>query len=204
MDTAVTQVLDQAPATVPAGAMLVSFRRKDTRKNPVPEAEKFRCVVVPALDWSITAQPENATGIFAAAIAEQIDSAASAVLLDAWIAGGKAQTVPVGLFTLSALLAKMEQVQSAVRLDGDDIIAWYDASATKHAAVERYRDRPENVKKLGAKLRGLASNNPAISPELATKLISFFADADLQHPICKNLLRRLERLSKPQDTADDL
>jgi hypothetical protein len=120
------------------------------------------------------------------------------------------------LLSFNAVVAAMQQAQVSQRLNGDQIAAWYDASKTGADNALRYgsKDAAGNVvcddkaKAKSAALRSkylsLASNNPAIMPELAVKMLAYINPEDASNLVCKALVRKLDSLSKVSVNAEDL
>lgn len=199
-------ILTSAPSTIKAEEQVISFNRKSTKNSPVDDADKFRCVVAPKFDWGIAAQPETAQGIFATALEEVIAEAAGNILKDFWM-DGKPQQIPADRLTFAAVMERMAKEQTSQRLNGDSIKAWYDASQTAKDAASRYGDTDDGKKKAAAlreKFISLASNNPAIMPQLATKMLSYVAEADASNTVCAYVVKKLARLAEVNVNADDL
>jgi hypothetical protein len=200
------KIVNAIPSSIPAGMVLVSFNRKSTKNSPVDDADKFRCAVVPAFDWSCQFQPTEAQYTFKAALEETIMETAGEILKSHWI-DGKPETIPAEKLTLAAIIGDMQRQQTSQRLNGDTIKAWYDGSQTAKDAASRY-GKDENGKKKQAALRekflSLASNNPAIMPDLATKMLSYVAEQDASNTVCAAVVKRLARLTQVNVSSDDL
>lgn len=199
------------PTTVPAGMQLISFRRKTTTQNPVAEANKFRCAIVPKYrshQWETVVQPESAAEVFSAVLEDAVNAAAGNILLDYWQANQQTvDSIPAALVSFPAVLAKMQLAQTSQRLTSDQIKAWYDASKTSADAAIRYGSDDVAKKKAAAlreKFLSLASNNPAVMPALATKMLSYINVEDSEHSVCKAIAKRLDRLQQVSVSADDL
>lgn len=198
------------------GKVVISFRRKETKKQPVAEGDKYRAVVVPEFSLPSATQEDLSTPeapalvpaaeVFQQAIKEAFFSAASDILRSYCDSNKDAKEVSEETFTFAAIVAEMEKKQTSQRLNGDMIAAAYDGSKTEQDAIGRYGDDANGKKKCAA-LRShylsLASNNPGISPELATKMIAYVNPEDAGNAVFASLLKKLEVLTK-RDTSDDL
>jgi hypothetical protein len=209
------KILVSEPTTITPGMALVVAARKSTVKNPVPETEKYRAVEVKpyllpvAMEQKETAEGSqlvNAQDVFNEAIREAFGNAASEILKEYCIANKAATEISEDALSFGSVIAKMADMQTSERLNGEQIKAWYDASKTKTDATTRYTDSDKG-KKQQAQLRdkyiALASNNSGIDATLATKMLGYLNADDTANPVCAAVARRLERLSKV-DTADDL
>lgn len=198
------------PTPITAGMQLVFFNRKSTVKNPVPDDEKHRSVMVPKFrshQYEVSAEPKEASEVFAAAVEEAVNDAAGSILQAYVMEHGKdVKTIPASLLTFAAVLEEMQKKQTSQRLNGETIEKWYDASKTGEVNATRYgTDDAGKAKaaKLREKFLSLASNNAGITPDLATKMLTYISTDDAEHTTCKAVVKRLEKLSKT-DTADDL
>lgn len=200
-----TNILTTEPTTELAqGISLVSFTRKSTKKNPVADADKYRAIEVPAFTMPTLA--EGTDNVFAVAIREAFDNAAGEILRDYVDSNKGATEVDVSLFTFAAVVAKMQAQATSQRLNQETIAAWYDSSETAKDAAKRYEGATMEKKTAALKSHylSLASNNPGISPELATKMISYINANDVTNATAKVVLQRLEKLSKKVDTSEEL
>lgn len=211
-------ILTSEPAKVEANQVVVSFSRKDTKKQPVAEADKYRAVIVPSYKlptatFQVPAenaeevQLEDAPQVFNDAIAEVFLSAASSILLDYCKANPSAKEISEDALTFAAVVTRMEQSQTSQRLNSEQIATWYDASATKAEAAKRYGDDEKGKSKQAAlrtKFLAVASNNSGISPDLAIKMIAYVQEGDTTNATCAAVLKKLERLTKETIDADEL
>lgn len=205
------KILDKLPTETAADMQVVSFSRKATDKQPVTEPMKFRCVVAPSFSYTVVADPKEAETIFADALAEVVNAAASDILKDYCVQnvkdGNYPAEIPDEMLTFSAVLTRMVESQTSERLNGEQIGAWYDASATKEEAATRYGAEASGLKKQAAlrtKYLAIASNNPGIDPQLATKMLGYIAEKDTASPVCRAVAKKLERLTKVTVDADEL
>lgn len=203
-------ILAAEPSTIPAGMQVIYFQRKTTTKNPVADADKYRCIVVPKYrshQWETVTQPEAATEIFAAVLEEAVNAAAGGILLDFWQQHQAATVIPGEMLTFAKIIERMQAAQTSQRLNSEQIAAWYDASKTCVDAAARYGSDDAGKKKAAAlreKFLSLASNNPAVMPALATKMLSYVNPDDAEHSVCKAVAKRLDRLQQVSVSADDL
>lgn len=199
-----------------ADKVLVFFRRKK-----VAETDMFRGVMVNSYrlptatyqkdgenDGEVTVT--DAEEVFASAISDAFMDAAGSILRrfveEKESAKGEAKEAPESLFFFSAIITEMQAQQTSQRLNSDAIAAWYDASATATDSATRYGSDEKGKAKvtvLREKYLSLASNNPAIQPSLAVKMMAYINPEDTSVSVAKAVIKRLERLSK-LDTADDL
>lgn len=185
---------------------LVYFRRKDTAKQPVAETDKFRGVLI-VPPYVLPAASESLHEVFADAISEAFFASAGDILRNFCDANKDAREVSADLFSFSAVVAKMQESQTSQRLNGEQILNWFDGSKTAEDAATRYSHTAAKPDKRFAVLRekygSLASNNPGgINPQLATKMISYISPDDTDNAVCKALLKKLEKLSV--ETVDEL
>lgn len=198
------KVLTTEPTEVPALHDVVYFSRKSTKQNPVPESESYRAVVVPA--YSLPVLAEGTDEVFATAIREAFFAAAGEILKAQFLADKTLAEVVEESLTFSAVVEKMQEAQTSKRLNGEQIAAWYDASATSKEAAARYGVDESGIKKqtaLRAHFVSLASNNPGILPQLATKMIGYVSTDDVSSTVCQSILKKLAACAK-KDTSDDL
>lgn len=200
-------ILKELPKEIAAGFQVVDFMRKTTKDNPVADADKFRCVLVPAYSFAVTATPENAQQVFSDAIAEVVKAAASDILKEYCIANKMPEQMPEEMLTFAAVLEKMAASQTSERLNGEQITAWYDASDTKAQAATRYTESEKGQKQqasLRAKYIATASNNPGIDAQLAEKMLGYMSEKDLGSPVARAVAKKLERLSKVKVDSEEL
>jgi hypothetical protein len=202
------KILAELPKEIPATGMLVSFNRKSTEKNPVPDELKTRYVIVAATPFSITAEPTTAQEAFSAAVQEAFESAATSIFQDYCtqnLKDGKyPEEMPEEMLTFSAIVEKMQASISQERLNQEMIFAFYDGSETKKEAAERWKETPKKMEVFRVKLGSLASNNPGISADLATKMIGYMSEKDVANPVCRAIVKKLEVLTKKKVDADEL
>jgi hypothetical protein len=210
-------ILHSEPKAVTPGKMLVVAARKTTKLNPVPDNQKYRAVEIAPFITPLLVNPgeaegakydyqENALSLFRQAIAEAFLAAAVEILKEYTTANPDAKEMSEDALSVSAIVTKMEGMQTSQRLDGDQITAWYDASKTKSDAAGRYTESEKGKKQQAAlreKFISLASNNPGIDPALATKMLGYLNADDTSSPVCAAIAKKLDRISK-QATADDL
>jgi hypothetical protein len=194
-----------------AGKQCISFRRKK-----VSEADSYRAVLVPSYtgldcvaygDGSNEQQETEVQNIFTAALHSVFLDAASTILRRYCDEKKDAKNIPADFLSFSAVVSEMAQQQTSQRLNGDAIGAWYDASETCKAATERYGNEEKGKKQQAAlreKFLSLASNNPAIPVPLATKMLAYVSTEDAEHPICRAVCKRLEKLMASTPDADEL
>lgn len=197
-----TKLIKQEPNQITEGCNLIFFKRKDTKKNPVAEADKFRGIEVPQFDFGteVAGLPE----VFRTAIVESVQGAAGEMLRIALAEKPTQEVFDTENFTLPKIIEKMAELQASQRLNGEQIGNWFDASLTKDFCIENYKGDAAKLAKVKEKYSALASNNPAIKPTEVTKLLSFIQEGDLQHPVCKGIVKRLERLQNEQIKDDEL
>lgn len=210
-------ILTMEPKQITAGKILVSFSRKSTKQNPVEEKDKFRAVerqpyVLPLIqpqgeiEGKTYDYSAEACNIFRDAVAEAFMAAASQILKDYCDANKTATEISEDALSVAAVVAKMADMQTSQRLNGEQITAWYDASKTKTDATGRYGDSEKGKRQqvaLREKYISLASNNPGIDAGLAVKMLGYINADDTSSPVAAAVIKRLERLSKV-DTADEL
>lgn len=200
-------ILKELPKEITAGMQVVSFSRKNTDKQPVTEAERFRCVQVPAFSYTVTATPENAQQVFASVLADVVATTAGEILKDFCIANKYPTEIDAELLSFAKVLERMEQSQTSERLNAEQIAAWYEKSATKTDAEKRYGSEEKGKKQqaaLQSRYCSLASNNPGIPAELATKLLSYLSEADTTNAVCQSIAKKLARLQKVTVDPDEL
>lgn len=213
MTTQLLKILTSEPRAFTEGMQLVSFRRKDTKKQPVKDSDKYRAVEVPsyklprAFRISEEGAEEQAAEVFQEAIAEAFFAAAGEILRSFCDSNPTAVEVSVDSFSFASVVAKMQEQQTSQRINSEQIGTWYDSSATAKDAAERYGNDDSGKKKqaaLRSKYQSLASNNPGIEIPLAVKMISYVNENDTSNNLCKALLKKLERLTKETIEADEL
>lgn|SRR5574341_723953 len=215
---------NQTPAMLPifttepkaeAGKQVVFFRRKK-----VAESESYRAVLVPSYKLPSACYIEgegdettvqDAEEVFRIALADAFMDSASSILRrfcdEKRDAKQEAKEIPADMLTFSAVVTEMVTQQTSQRLNGDDIAAWYDASTTNKEAISRYGNEEKGKRQqaaLRAKFLSLASNNPAIMPDLAVKMLAYISPDDTENSVCKAVAKRLERLSQVSVSADEL
>lgn len=208
------KILTTEPNSTTEGTTLVSFRRKDTKKQPVKDSDKYRAVEVVSfklpeamIDAATEGEMQAAPEVFQQAIAEAFLSAAGEILRSFCDANPTATELDASLLTFDAVVAKMQEQQTSQRLNAEQIGTWYDQSTTAKDAALRYTDPTKGPKQqaaLKAKYQSLASNNPGIEIPLAVKMISYIAESDTNNSVCKALLKKLDRLTKETIEADEL
>lgn len=220
---ATLKILTSEPKAVDAGMQVVSYSRKSTKNSPVADADKYRAVIVPSYRLPTASfqnavvkeegseepelELEDAPEIFNAAIAEVFLSAASSILLDYCKANPTATEIDDSSFSYASVVARMEQQQTSQRLNSDQIAAWYDSSTTKAEAATRYGADPKGLSKQAAlrtKFLAVASNNSGISPELATKMLSYISEKDTDNATCIAVSKKLEKLTQVTVDAEEL
>lgn len=198
---ATLQIFTKEPE-VKQGEQVVYFRRKK-----VAEDQAYRAVVIPAFQYSITSDPADTKEVFAEAISAAVADAAGEIL-KAFVAENPSKAeMPEEMLTFAAVLAKMGEQQTSQRLNAEQIRNWYKDSETAKDAATRYGSDEKGKQKqaaLASKYESLASNNPGIDNKLAEKMIAYVNEKDLQHSVCKAILKRLERLTKEKVDADEL
>jgi hypothetical protein len=192
---------------VTSGLTVVEFRRKKVATD-----QAYRACIVPSYSGNFAAvimdgeEFTDADKPFTVALREAIETAASDLFRSYCEQNPTATEIPFSALTIEKIAELMAEKQSGARLNGEEIKAWYLQSETIKEAAVRYTDSEEGKKKaakLQAAFISLASNNPGISIAAATKMMGYISEADTEHPICKAVGKRLEKLMT-QDTADDL
>lgn len=199
---------DETKAVANAEQVVVSFSRKK-----VAASDAFRAVLVPSYTLPSATyydaekqEVSDAEEVFSAAISDVFMDAAASIFRKYCDENPKAVTIAAELLSFSAVVEEMQAQQTSQRLTSDAIKAWYESSKTKVDATTRYagtEKAADKEKGLQEKYLSLASNNPAILPSLAVKMLAYLSTDDTNHAICKALAKRLAKLSKA-DTADDL
>lgn len=192
---------------VPAKHSLVSFARKSTKKNPVPDSEKERFVLVPEYSYTVVAEPTEAQEVFSAAVQEAFESTAGNILQAYCIANKFPATIDAKHLTFSAVLAKMSEQATSTKIKQDAIFAWYDQSDTAVISATRYGSDEKGKSKqvaLRAAYGSLASNNPGIDAALAIKMLSYLSEKDTSHMVCSIVAKKLSRLTVTKPDADEL
>lgn len=205
--TNVLTILKDEPKQVPEGQCIVSFSRKSTTKNPVADSEKQRFVLAAILPAPIASINSEANSILSAALADLLDSTRSQILQAAFVADTKIETIEAGKLDLSSILEVLEQRQSSTSLTSDRIAQWYDASKTAEGNAVRYGtdDKAKaKSKMLRDKYLSLASGNSGITPDQATRFLSYVHESDLQHPIGASIVRKLQGIISKAIDADAL
>lgn len=198
-------ILHTEPSKMEEGKQLIESRRKN-----VAETLRYRAVFIPAIAFSAVFEPESIAAAMQGAIAAAVEDAAKEILASytqGTETAEKATEVPASMFTLENIVARMQEQQTSVRLNGDQIASWYDSSKTKGDAATRYGADEAGTKKQNAlreKYKSLASNNPAIDSVLASKMVAYINEEDTEHAVCKAVLKRLERLMQTKVNADEL
>lgn len=191
---------------------LIYFSRKDTKKNPVAEVDKFRGVLVTkvalpeAMESLGDDNVQTAHDVFQKAIREAYFAAAGEILRDYVEANKEAKEISSSAFLFANVVEKMAESATSKRLNGEQIEEWYDESETSKEASKRYSDSEEGKKKqaaLKAHFLSLASNNPGIPPSLAVKMTSYVSEQDTGNNVARWVLEKLAIVAK-KDSGDDL
>lgn len=208
------KIFKEAIAAVPATFDVVEYSRKSTVKNPVADADKYRAVLIASytLPEAIEqgekeGEVSTAAEVFQSAIKEAFFAAAGEILLDYVMANPAATEIPETFLTFAAVVERMQTTATSQRLNSEQILGWYDSSKTHEDAVARYGNEEKGKKQqaaLRSKYGSLASNNSGITKELAVKMIAYVNSEDASNAVCAAMLKRLEKLTKATDTADDL
>lgn len=192
---------------ITAGLFLLVWTQKTTEKRKVEDADKYRAVMLPKFQQhEELKEVDGVRAVFQTAIYEAMEVAARKLLGNFCKANMKATEVPASVFDLSNILVAMEEQQTSARLSGDTIAAWYDTSETGKKNATRYGDDEkgkEKAAKLRSKYLSLASNNPAISPELAGRMLAYLEDADSKHTMYAAIAKILQKKSQ-DNLGDDL
>lgn len=177
-------------------------RRKSTKANEVPEADKFRAVILPRFELPADAAFEPFAELVRGALTEQ----AVKTLRDFCIATPDADSVDAGKFAIPSLLADFAASSAAERLSKETIAAWYAVSQTCKDAQARYSEGPDGKKvlALGNFYGLLASNNPGIQAAMLEKMLAYLAASDAEtSSVATKIAERLVRMQERNNVAAD-
>lgn len=192
-------VFSEQPSKVETGNVVIEFRRKK-----MEQAQSYRAVIVPTFAFSAVYEPATMAETFGQALTDAVMQAASDVLRSYCDEHKEAISIPAETMQLASVVARMAEDQTAQRLNSEQIGTWYDSSKTKTDAIARYKTDEKKVNLLREKYQSLASNNAGILPDLAQKMTAYVNEEDASHPVCKAILRRLDRIQKQTVSSDEL
>lgn len=193
-------VFTRPPVAVREDARIVAWSRRSTEKNPVPEAERYRGIVVAASALKV---PDDACAskfqrLLAATVHKLADE-----MFTAWCKQDgnlmKAEYDGASLDTDSVLNYWAEERQRET-IDGAAITAWLKQSATL-AAMEAGSAQHKAWLAIMPKLAAPGYKG-ALKPEQASAAILRIKDEDAEHAVCAFIMQRLTNII--EGTADQL
>lgn len=183
-------------SVIPSDMQVVYFRRKQ-----VATTESYRAVIVPRLNVPASEVDSAWQVLLIEALQDVINSAAADILRSYCDSNPSVTEIEASRFTFASVVARMAENQTSQRLNGEQIATWYDTSTTALEAATRYKGDEKKCNLLREKYMSLASNNPSILPDLATKMLAYMSPDDGDSMVARALAKKLERL---QSTSVDV
>jgi hypothetical protein len=170
------------------GTTLVSWSRRSTEKNPVPTAERYRGVVIPAANLAL---PDGATTSKFSRLLQSTIYDLAAGKFQAYITDRMFEaTMPTAVLTLDSVIAFWAEEKQRQTIDAAKITDFLKSSET-------IKTLPENTAKVWiSKVPRIAapSYKNLFSKEQAAVIISKLADADNHSPIYDFIVTRCNNI----------
>lgn len=184
------------------GELMVSADRRATKENPLQDHERIRRVVLSSALWDgydASLRGSSSQGL-RDMLTKALQQLAADKLRDMLSESPTLRTVEVTHFTIPALLAWQAETaasRGSLTLDRDEVLAWFETSATRAAIMTKHGNKaPAVLSFLRTRFAALAARNHGLSkPDDATKLTALIAAADLEGPAASLVAEVVQRLA---------
>lgn len=179
-----------------AGKLAIEWKRRSTAANPVLEANRYRAVIVN--ESALLIGNDACASKFHSLLQTTISNLAASMLA-AELSVTDKREVFASKYTVTGVLAYYSEEKKRQTIDKDAVIAWLETSAT-FAALPSDAVRTTwlaTLPKLAAPSYRTVLGQQA--PEKAARIMSRFADADLEHAVCVFLSERLNAIITPEE-----
>ncbi len=164
------------------GQETVIARTRSTEKNPVIEANRLRCIIVP--EYKVEGVPSK----FHALCLQAVRDIAQKQLDTLWKATPSIKEVPAAIWSLDSVLLFAAREQESKRLTSDNLATWFAASGI----AQRIGDNEEKMADWAGRIAKFAAPTPNLSLSACEAVISAIqvADADEDNLIGRQILAK--------------
>jgi len=186
--TSMVQVVSTPPSKVEEGSMVIEWSRRSTDKNPLPEAQRYRGIVIPASQLKVP--DDSASSKFLRLLQGTIHDLAQALFVEKIKDQMEAIQIDGAAFTVDLVLAYWAEEKQRQSVDAAKITEWLKSSATfKVLNDAQKKGWLEKVPKIAA-----PSYQGIIRQGEAAAIVSRIVEEDLQHPIAIFILTRANKI----------
>lgn len=195
--------------TLAIGEIQFKADKRSTEKNPIPDAERIRRVVIPANTWGNLestldgSKSQGLTDILRAALREIGDSRLKDMLAET----PTLREVQIKEFTIPELLKWSEETatsRGSITFTREDAEKWFAASDTLKALTAKWKESGDNEGKIKAKtgflsnrFGALAAKNHGLKDAAeAIKLMALIEGGDANSPTGIEIIGRLQHIEK--------
>lgn len=190
------QVVSTPPAKVADFEHCIEWSRRSTDKNPVPEAQRYRAIVIPAAQLKV---PDDACNSkFQRVLQSTIHELAQAFFVTKVKDDLMKTQLDGTMFTIDNVLAFWAEEKQRASVDGDKIKSWLPTSATwKDLSEAQRKVWLTEIPKLAA-----PSYQQVFSKAKAAVIVGRIKDDDLSNTIAAFILQRCNKILSAAEEAN--